>query len=205
MQKPTPTQGTFSTSRPTPAEPAAAEDEKLRQDTAASRRTQYPLQSSFLFTAMVEDRIQKRAYDLGVRMPAQGVYRPFPGRAAGPVEVTGPDGSSVIRTGKTLLTQNAPLGDILSLISLACEERLRSVIDHSYTIASNRRANSHGAVPLQWSDVAVTLTPPSKRADGPPNRDVLARSSNPERMQIEPPWERLITFELTIMSSRFST
>ncbi|EGC44069.1 conserved hypothetical protein [Histoplasma capsulatum var. duboisii H88] len=181
VQKPTPTQGTFSTSRPTPAEPAAAEDEKLRQDTAASRRTQYPLQSSFLFTAMVEDRIQKRAYDLGVRMPAQGVYRPFPGRAAGPVEVTGPDGSSVVRTGKTLLTQNAPLGDILSLISLACEERLRSVIDHSYTIASNRRANSHGAVPLQWSDVAVTLTSPSKRADGPPNRDVLARSSNPER------------------------
>ncbi|OAX80363.1 hypothetical protein ACJ72_05308, partial [Emergomyces africanus] len=174
LRKSTPSQGVFAIPTPSTAEPApaetseaAAEDEKLRHDTAASRRMQYPLQAPFLFTAMVEDRIQKRAYDLGVRIPAQGVYRPFPGRAAGPVEVTGPDGSSVIRTGKTLLTQDAPLGDILSLITLACEERLRSVIDHSYGLARNRRANSHGAFPLEWSDVAVTLTPPGEMVGGP--------------------------------------
>ncbi|KKZ65525.1 hypothetical protein EMCG_08641 [[Emmonsia] crescens] len=187
LQKPTPTQGVFATSTTSTAEPvtaqtpeAAAEDEKLRQDTAASRRMQYPLQAPFLFTAMVEDRIQKRAYDLGVRMPAQGVYRPFPGRAAGPVEVTGPDGSSVVRTGKTLLTQDAPLGDILSLISLACEERLRSVVDHSYGLANNRRANSHGAVPLEWSDIAVTLTPPGEKADSPSNREASAKTPTPK-------------------------
>ncbi|PGH03174.1 hypothetical protein GX51_04209 [Blastomyces parvus] len=188
LQKPTPTQSAFPLRTPTTAEPATvqtpeatAEDEKLRKDTAASRRAQYPLQAPFLFTAMVEDRIQKRAYDLGVRMPAQGVYRPFPGRAAGPVEVTGPDGSSVIRTGKTLLTQDAPLGDILSLISLACEERLRSVVDHSYSIANNRRANSQGAIPLEWSDVAVTLTPPGEKAEGPSSREAAAKTPTPKR------------------------
>ncbi|OJD19572.1 hypothetical protein AJ78_00429 [Emergomyces pasteurianus Ep9510] len=189
LQKSTPTQGAFATSTPSTAEPAtaatpevAAEDEKLRQATAASRRMQYPLQAPFLFTAMVEDRIQKRAYDLGVRMPAQGVYRPFPGRAAGPVEITGPDGSSVIRTGKTLLTQDAPLGDILSLISLACEERLRSVVDHSYGLAKNRRANSHGSVPLEWSDMAVTLTAPGgAMADGASNMEASTNTPTPKR------------------------
>ncbi|PGH06095.1 hypothetical protein AJ79_06629 [Helicocarpus griseus UAMH5409] len=188
QQKPAVSQSPYVAPTPTSAEPAttqtpeaAAEDEKSRQDTAASRRAQYPLQAPFLFTSLVEDRIQKRAYDLGVRIPAQGVYRPFPGRAAGPVEVTGPDGSSVVRTGKTLLTQDAPLGDIISLISLACEERLRSVVDHSYTLANNRRANSHGAVPVEWSDMAVALTPPVDKADATSNREASPISATPKR------------------------
>ena len=134
-----------STSLKTLEETAA--DERLRENTLASRREQYHLQAPFLFTALVEERLQKRGYELGVRMPTQGVYRPFPGRNTGPVEITGPDGSSVVRTGKTLLTQDAALGDILSLISISCEERLRAVIDQAATLAKSRRINSHGAVP----------------------------------------------------------
>ncbi|KGQ00693.1 hypothetical protein PAAG_12642 [Paracoccidioides lutzii Pb01] len=168
---------------PPPSRPrrAAAEDERLRQDTASSRRMQYPLQAPFLSTSLLEERIQKRTYDLGVRVPAHGVYRPYPGRAAGPVEVTGPDGSSVVRTGKALLTQDAPLGDILSLVTLACEERLRSVVDHSYALAINRRANSHGVVPLEWSDMAVALTPPSAKADGTSTKEATPTAATPKR------------------------
>ncbi|KAK2783427.1 hypothetical protein FQN53_009190 [Emmonsiellopsis sp. PD_33] len=188
QQKPAPSQGPYYTPTSSGAEPTvlqppapAAEDEKLRQDSTASRREQYHLQAPFLFTALVEDRIQRRAHDLGVRMPAQGVYRPFPGRAAGPVEVTGPDGSSVVRTGKTLLTQDAPLGDILSLISLSCEERLRSVIDHSLALANNRRANSHGVVPIEWSDMALALTPPGEKPDTPTARELSPKTTVQKR------------------------
>ncbi|ODH37729.1 hypothetical protein ACO22_02585 [Paracoccidioides brasiliensis] len=188
LHKSTPTQGTFVTPISISAKSAtiqnpeaAAEDEILRQDTAASRRMQYPLQAPFLSTSLLEERIQKRTYDLGVRVPAHGVYRPYPGRAAGPVEVTGPDGSSVVRTGKALLTQDAPLGDILSLVTLACEERLRSVIDHSYALAINRRVNSHGVVPLEWSDMAVALTPPSAKADGTSTKEATPTAATPNR------------------------
>ncbi|EAS31980.3 uncharacterized protein CIMG_03004 [Coccidioides immitis RS] len=138
--------------RKSPEELAA--DAKLRDDTVASRRDQYPLHAPFLQTAPLGERLQKRGNELGIRMPSGGFFRPFPNRPATPIEIVGPDGQSVIRTGKPVLTTDAPLGDIISLMSLACEERLRSVVEHSAVLAQNRRAYSHGVVPQEWNDLA---------------------------------------------------
>ena len=133
----------------------APEEEKLRDDTQAGRREQYHLQASFLLSKLLEQKLQKRGIDLGIRMPSEGLYHPVPGRPQ-PIEVSGPDGSSVVRKGQTILDQeNAPLVDILSIVSLGCEERLRTVIDESATLAFNRRKHSHGLVPLEWNDLAV--------------------------------------------------
>lgn len=149
---------------------SAAADQKLRQDTYAARREQYHLQSPLLETSVVEERVNKRGYELGVRIPAQGIYRPFPGQTGRPIEVSGPDGSSVIRNGKTLLTHDAALGDIISLLSVACEDRFRAVVEHSASLAKNRRLHSHGSIPMEWSDVAVATTPPNGAVDGSHNR-----------------------------------
>ncbi|PGH21456.1 hypothetical protein AJ80_03247 [Polytolypa hystricis UAMH7299] len=151
------TPGVESTLR-TPS--ATPEDEKQRQDSAANRREQYHLQASFLVTSLLEHKLQKRTHELGIKLPSYGVFRPYPGRPTGLVEVSGPDGSSVVRSGKTLLTHDAPLGDIISLLSLACEERVRSVVDHSATLARNRKMNAQGVVPAEWSDLAEVSTPP---------------------------------------------
>lgn len=131
-------------------------DVSTREDSEAARRAQYHLQEPFLLTKLLEQKLQRRGFELGVRIPAEGLFHPVPGRPQ-PIEVTGPDGSSVVRTGKTILNQDgAPLVDILNLVSICCEERLRNVVDYSSSLAKSRRAHSHGSVPIEWQDVART-------------------------------------------------
>ncbi|KAJ5378472.1 hypothetical protein N7509_011591 [Penicillium cosmopolitanum] len=161
-------QGSFST-EPTSQTPSTIK-EPSREDSEAARRSQYHLQEPFLFAKLLEQRIQKRGFELGVRIPSEGLFHPVPGRPQ-PIEVTGPDGSSVVRTGQTILNQEgAPLVDILNLMSLSCEERLRGVIDYSSTLARSRRAHSHGVVPAEWQDVAQPLGPVNGNTSTPSKR-----------------------------------
>ncbi|KAL4915536.1 hypothetical protein BDW62DRAFT_123470 [Aspergillus aurantiobrunneus] len=155
--KPSGTQESFNTEPSTqPPAPFTDPNETTREDTEAARRAQYHLQEPFLLTKLLEQRLQKRGFELGVRIPSEGLFHPVPGRPQ-PIEVTGPDGSSVVRTGQTILNQDgAPLVDILNLMSISCEERLRTVIDYSSSLAKSRRAHSHGTVPIEWKDLAST-------------------------------------------------
>lgn len=128
------------------------------EETRAARRSQYHLQDPFLLTKVLEQRMQKRAYELGVRLPTEGLYHPMPGSRQ-PIEVTGPDGSSIVRRGHTIINQEgAPLVDIISLMSLCCEERLRGVIEYSAGLSKSRRQHSHGAVPEEWKGLASAPT-----------------------------------------------
>ncbi|GKZ35580.1 hypothetical protein AbraIFM66950_006279 [Aspergillus brasiliensis] len=162
------TQDSFYTEPSTqPPAPFKDPNEPTREDTEAARRAQYTLQDSFLWTKVLEQRLQKRGFELGVRIPAEGLYHPVPGRQQ-PIEVTGPDGSSIIRSGQTILNQTgAPLLDILSLMSIACEERLRTVVDYSSTLARSRRAHSHGVVPTDWKDVATSANAVNGNVENP--------------------------------------
>lgn len=146
-------------------------NEPTREDSEAARRSQFELQSPFLWTKVLEQKIQKRGFDLGVRIPSEGLFHPISTGKQTPIEITGRDGSSVTRTGCTILNQEgAPLVDILNLLSLSCEERLRGVIDYASALSRSRRAHSGGSVPPEWQDVAQPLVPvtgnpatPSKR------------------------------------------
>ncbi|PKX93641.1 uncharacterized protein P174DRAFT_440905 [Aspergillus novofumigatus IBT 16806] len=166
--KPQTTQDSFYT-EPASQPPAPFKDpnEPTREDTEAARRAQYHLQEPFLLTKVLEQRLQRRGFELGVRIPAEGLFHPVPGRPQ-PIEVTGPDGSSIVRTGKTILNQEgAPLVDILNLMSIACEERLRTVVDYSSTLARSRRAHSHGKIPIEWKDLAESSGSVNGGVDNP--------------------------------------
>jgi hypothetical protein len=168
--KPPATQDSFYSEPPAPA-PAPFKDpnEPTREDTEAARRAQYHLQEPFLLTKVLEQKLQRRGFELGVRIPAEGLFHPVPGRPQ-PIEVTGPDGSSVVRTGQTILNQEgAPLVDILNLMSIACEERLRGVVDYSSTLSRSRRAHSHGFVPADWKDMAQPAGVPNGTGDKTPS------------------------------------
>lgn len=160
-------QGSFYTEPPTqPAAPFRDPNEPTREDSEAARRAQHHLQDPFLLTKALEQKLQKRGVDLGVRIPSEGLFHPVPGRPQ-PIEVTGPDGSSVVRTGQTILNQEgAPLVDILNLMSISCEERLRNVLDYSSSLAKSRRAHSHGAVPAEWKEMAQPGGPAGANAEG---------------------------------------
>ncbi|KAL1880369.1 hypothetical protein Plec18167_003773 [Paecilomyces lecythidis] len=159
QQKPPSAPDSFYAAEPAAPAPAPFKDpnEPTREDTQAARRSQYHLQDPFLLTKVLEQRLQKRGFELGVRIPAEGLFHPVPGRPQ-PIEVTGPDGSSIVRKGQTILNQEgAPLVDILTLMSLSCEERLRTVIDYSATLARSRRIHSHGTIPAEWKELAVPV------------------------------------------------
>ncbi|EAW07165.1 uncharacterized protein ACLA_018690 [Aspergillus clavatus NRRL 1] len=166
--KPPTTQDSFYTEPATqPPVPFKDPNEPTREDTEAARRAQYHLQEPFLLAKVLEQRLQRRGFELGVRIPAEGLFHPVPGRPQ-PIEVTGPDGSSIVRTGKTILNQEgAPLVDILNLMSISCEERLRSVVDYSSTLARSRRAHSHGKVPVEWKDLADVTRSANVDAENP--------------------------------------
>ncbi|KAI5283198.1 hypothetical protein KEM54_002334 [Ascosphaera aggregata] len=141
----------------TAQQPPTAEtlaDEKRLEDTLAARRSQYHLHNPFLQAQLIKDKIESRASELGVSWPSQGVYSASSPQGAGsrppPIEVVGPDGSSVVKTGGTYMQYDAPLVDILSLVSLACEERIRGVIEQASALARSRRANSHGIIAEPW-------------------------------------------------------
>lgn len=143
---------------PAPA-PAPFQDPNLptREDTLAARRSQYHLQDPFLLTRVLEQKLQKRGRDLGVHIPTEGVWHPVaaPGMQQ-PIEVTGPDGSSVVRKGHSIINQEgAPLVDILTLLSLSCQDRLRTVLEYAATLSKSRRLHSQGVVPPEWQDVAA--------------------------------------------------
>ncbi|KAJ5088473.1 hypothetical protein N7456_012089 [Penicillium angulare] len=181
-----PQQHSFSEPASQPPVPFKDPNEPTREDTEAARRSQYHLQEPFLLAKLLEQKIQKRGFDLGVRIPSEGLFHPVPGRPQ-PIEVTGPDGSSVIRTGQTILNQEgAPLVDILNLMSLSCEERLRGIVDYSSALSRSRRAHSHGVVPDEWQDVAQSskqglgdLATPSKRPqsepEAPPSKPIAEK------------------------------
>lgn len=155
--KPAVTHDSYADSSSSAHVPFKDPNEPTREDTIAARRAQYHIQEPFLITKLLEQKLQKRGFDLGVRIPSEGLFHPVPGRPQ-PIEVTGPDGSSVVRTGQTILNQEgAPLVDILNLLSIATEERFRGVIDYSSTLARSRRAHSHGVIPEEWKDVAQPL------------------------------------------------
>ena len=148
------TQDSFYTEPSSQTQAAPFSEPNTREDSEAARRAQYHLQEPFLMTKLLEQKLQRRGFELGVRIPAEGLFHPVPGRPQ-PIEVTGPDGSSIVRTGKTILNQDgAPLVDILNLMSICCEERLRNMVDYSSSLSKSRRAHSHGNVPIEWQDLA---------------------------------------------------
>lgn len=158
--------------------PAYSEDAPYNQptyeETQAARRAQYHLQEPFLLTKVLEQKMQKKAYELGVRLPTDGLYHPMPGSRQ-PIEVTGPDGSSIVRRGHTIINQEgAPLVDILSLLSLCCEERIRGVVEYSAGLSKSRRLHSSGAVPKEWEDLAVTAPKVSDPVTGTPLKRKIA-------------------------------
>lgn len=147
-----------------PAAPFIDPNEPTQEDTQAARRAQFHLQDPFLLTKVLEQKLQKRGFELGVRIPTEGLFHPVPGRPQ-PIEVTGPDGSSTVRKGHAIINQEgAPLVDILSVMSLCCEDRLRMVVEYASSLSKNRRLHSHGTVPPEWKDIAAASTPEPEAA-----------------------------------------
>ncbi|KZF23967.1 hypothetical protein L228DRAFT_266341 [Xylona heveae TC161] len=141
-------------------EELAAEKWRLKARAINEKRQQH-LSAPFLYTNTVRHKIGRRAFENGVRVPMEGLYDPIPekipaNRPVNSQSVVGSDGTTVsVVKGPSLIDETAPLADILALISLATNERIRNLVEDAAALAKGRRVGSHGIVPPEWSDLAV--------------------------------------------------
>lgn len=151
--------GTFNQ----PAEPyrsaeeiAAANRKKAMRRKAETRS--YHLNDPFLSGGGLNNRFQRQTQTMQVHVSNKGLLSSV-SRQNVPQQliVHGPDKNEVLKVvkGEPLLNTDSPLVEILSLISLATEERLRGLVEDAATLAKGRRVGSHGIVPVELADLAT--------------------------------------------------
>ncbi|KAK4987773.1 hypothetical protein LTR66_007518, partial [Elasticomyces elasticus] len=71
----------------------------------------------------------------------------------------GPGGTGLVETrpeaNSALLLENSLMAEMLGVLSLASNERIRNLLDESFALARGRRFGSHGVVPPEWAVIAV--------------------------------------------------
>ena len=138
------------------------EAEFIRKHEQAARilneSAQQPLNDPFLSASVLRHRIAKRGYEHGIQINVDGLFDKIPDK--GQQEITrtqtGANGEQIIGLeAASLLNQNAPLVEILTLISLAAEERVRTLVEDSFALCQGRQNTSDGTIPPQMLDIAV--------------------------------------------------
>ena len=79
---------------------------------------------------------------------------PLPG-AVRASAMTGADGTSIRATYTSIVATEATMADVIALISLATQERLREILEEAVRLARGRRVGSDGVVPSEWQDLAI--------------------------------------------------
>ncbi|KAK7517632.1 transcription initiation factor TFIID component TAF4 family-domain-containing protein [Phyllosticta citriasiana] len=161
-------QGAGPVSQP-PVSEKTVEDEMHEKHKAAARAlaesAQQELNDPFLKANSIRNRIGKIAFSAGVNFSVEGLYDRIEKKSKNlegmhGITAIGPDGTGIVRAeADALLDTSAPLVDILTLLSLATKDRLRTVLEDSYALARSRQLNSDGVVPPEYADIATGTGP----------------------------------------------
>ena len=183
--------GTFNQPAAT-YQPTAQQAETEKQ--AAIRRKaetrQYHLNNPFLYAGCVQRRLSKQSHAQQVTVPNFGVLQSKESRPV-QVAVAGPDKHEriVSLTGQDLMWQDVPLAEILTLMSLAAEERLRALVEDAAALAKGRRIGSHGVVPTDLTDLAIGDGPfETVNALPTPSNSAVSPKSNPLKRMLNFNW-----------------
>ena len=132
----------------------AAKEQKARE---AADHMQYHLNKPFLQLAPLERRVHQEHVKNHVPYHTAQVLRRQPHVPPQDVYIVGPDNQEILTTLKDqpLIRQDAHIVDILALLSLACEERIRVVLEKTAAAAHNRYTGSQDIVPYQLQDLAT--------------------------------------------------
>ena len=140
---------------------------KQKHESAArahAETTQDHLRNSFLFLNVVQHKLRHRAVENGVNLDLNGLFDPIQTlqpSTASPYRPTttvmgGQNGPGMVNAKSHALMQpNANLADMLALVSLATNERIRGLMEDAYGYSRGRRASTDGTVPAEWSDLAI--------------------------------------------------
>ena len=128
--------------------------ERKRAMRRKAEMKQYHLSEPFLYGASVHQKLTTEAYAARVSIPQSGLFTPQ-GSQERAMHVHGPDNNErlVVLKSQDILNHDAPLVELITLLSLATEERLRSLVEDAATLAKGRRAGSNGIVPPELADM----------------------------------------------------
>ena len=189
--------GSFTQARqPDQSAEQIAEAERKHALRKQAEIRQYHLNKPFLQTGSLQRRLHKEAHKMHVQIQGENaVLKPTQPRVAPQqITVSGPDGHEALKVvkGEPLLGLKNALVDILTLMSLATEERLRLLIEDAATLAKGRRIGSQGLVPQDLADLAAGdnavrtangLPTPGNSA-GSPKGNPLKRMSLPSCLNV---------------------
>ena len=169
------------------AEDIAAADLKRALRRQAEIKS-YHLNDPFLFGGSLSRRVLIQAQKLQVQVPQKGLFNNVNAQnVPHKLYVHGPDKNENLRmvTGESLLSTEGSYVEILSLLSLAAEERLRGLVEDAATLAKGRRIGSHGIVPIELADLA-TGEGATETANGlpTPGNSAVSPKTNPLKRAI---------------------
>lgn len=179
--------GTFNQPQlPYQSQEDRAESDRKRANKIKLERRQYHLNDPFLYSGWMQRRLTEQAHKNQVTIPTTGLLSST-NQSGQEVAVAGPDKHEMIVTlkGEDLLYHDAPLVEILTLLSLAAEERLRAIVEDAATRANGRRIGSHGIVPSDLVDLAVGSEAfESVTALPTPGNSAVSPKSNPLKREL---------------------
>ena len=153
--------GTFNQSPTSNLNPDELKELEVRKATRkAAEIEQYHLNDPFALTGTLEKKIRAEAFKQHVSIPlkSEDIMRANrPVLEPQNLTVYGPDGHSVVKVvqGEPVLKPDSKLVDIMALLSLALEERVRYLVEDAATLAHGRRTGGNGLVPTDMKELAV--------------------------------------------------
>ena len=137
-----------------PEEEKAAAEKKAKR--ALAEQKQHHLNAPFLNAGWVKKRITDAADTTKIKTNVPGVLQPGPNAQPTSMYVHGPDGHDnlVKLRGEELLYMDSPFTEILTLISLAAEERMKAIVEDAAALAKSRKTQSSGVVPTDMIELA---------------------------------------------------
>lgn len=130
-------------------------------DLAVSRQKE--LSNPFLQVHQLQKKMEKvtREHGLSLNMDAKGMMgyfklpHQFPQREIRVSTTIGPD-AALVHTSGQFVPPDSMLVDQVALLSIATKHRLRGMLEDAAKLAKGRQTGSHGIIPDEWADVAVS-------------------------------------------------
>ena len=157
-------QGTGPLSQPVSEKDIEAELNRKHEAAARAlaEAQQHHLNDPFLQAQAVRNKLASKAYEHGIGINVEGLFDKI---AQTPQNTTrsvlsGPNDEAVgLARADSILNRDAPMVDVITLISLATQERLRGILEDTVAMSRIRQTTADGVVPPAWADIAVGKGP----------------------------------------------
>ncbi|KAF2183669.1 hypothetical protein K469DRAFT_710467 [Zopfia rhizophila CBS 207.26] len=140
---------------------------------ALAEASQSPLTDPFLFANKIRQKISHRAYEHGIGVNLEGLFDKIPDRPqnVSRTSIESPvNGESIAALqADSLLNKNASFVEVLTLLSLAAEERVRTVLEDAFAMSRGRQTSAQGVVPPILADIAAATGKAQSTTAAPQN------------------------------------